>query len=58
MSYLKRMKSSGLVKIYACTPTMEMFGIKREDLILEIDEMAGSTRFLNVAKDVTVYLLV
>ena len=25
---LKRMKASGLLKIYACTPTMEMFDVK------------------------------
>jgi peroxiredoxin family protein len=55
---LKRMKSSGLLKIYACTPTMEMFGIKREDLIPEIDEMAGATTFLNVAADADVTLLI
>jgi peroxiredoxin family protein len=55
---LKRMKSSGLLKIYACTPTMEMFGVKREELIPEVDEMAGATTFLNVAQDADVTLLV
>jgi peroxiredoxin family protein len=55
---LKRMKSSGLLKIYACTPSMEMFGIKREELIPEVDEMAGATTFLNVAADADVSLLV
>jgi peroxiredoxin family protein len=55
---LKRMKSSGLLKIYACTPTMEMFGIKREDLIPEVDEMAGAAKFLTVAADADVTLLV
>jgi peroxiredoxin family protein len=55
---LKRMKSSGLLKIYACTPTMEMFGIKREDLIPEVDELAGAATFLNVAAgaDVTLFI--
>jgi peroxiredoxin family protein len=55
---LKRMKSSGLLKIYACTPTMEMFGVKREELIPEVDEMAGATTFVNVAQDADVTLLV
>ena len=55
---LKRMKSSGLLKIYACTPSMEMFGIKREDLIPEVDEMAGAATFLSVAADADVSLLV
>ena len=55
---LKRMKSSGLLKIYACTPTMEMFGIKRESLIPEVDEMAGAATFLNIAAgaDVTLFI--
>ncbi|HXX87740.1 MAG TPA: DsrE/DsrF/DrsH-like family protein [Candidatus Acidoferrum sp.] len=55
---LKRMKSSGLLKIYACTPTMEMFGIKRESLIPEVDEMVGAATFLNIAAgaDVTLFI--
>jgi peroxiredoxin family protein len=55
---LKRMKTSGLLTIYACTPSMEMFGIKREQLIPEVDQMAGATTFLNVAADADVTLLV
>ena len=55
---LKRMKSSGLLTIYACTPSMEMFGIKKEQLIPEVDQMAGATTFLNVAADADVTLLV
>jgi peroxiredoxin family protein len=55
---LKRTKASGLLKIYACTPTMEMFGIKREDLIPEVDELAGAATFLNVAASADVQILV
>jgi len=55
---LQRMKTSGLLKIYACTPTMEMFAIKREDLIPEVDELAGAATFLAVAADAEVTLLV
>jgi peroxiredoxin family protein len=55
---LKRMKSSGLLKIYACSPSMEMFGIKREDLIPEVDEIAGASTFLNVASGADITLLV
>jgi peroxiredoxin family protein len=55
---LKRMKQSGLLTIYACTPSMEMFGIKKADLIPEVDEMAGATKFLDVAADADVTLLV
>jgi len=55
---LKRMKSSGLLTIYACTPSMEMFGVKKEQLIPEVDQMAGATTFLTVAADADVTLLV
>ncbi len=55
---LKRMKASGLLKIYACSPTMEMFGIKKADLIPEVDEIAGAAAFLDVASTADVTLLV
>jgi len=55
---LKRLKASGLMKIYACSPTMEMFGIKKEDLISEVDEIAGAATFLDVASkaDITLFI--
>jgi len=55
---LKRMKASGSLKIYACSPTMEMFGIKKEDLIPEVDEIAGAAAFLEIASDADITLLV
>ena len=55
---LKRMKASGLLKIYACSPTMEMFGIKKEDLIPEVDEIAGAAAFLDIASDADITLLI
>ncbi|MBA7593366.1 Sulfur carrier protein DsrE2 [subsurface metagenome] len=55
---LKRMKASGLFKIYACSPTMEMFSVKKEDLIPEVDEIAGASAFLDLASDADITLLV
>jgi peroxiredoxin family protein len=55
---LKRMKASGLLKIYACSPTMEMFGVKKEDLIPEVDKIAGAAAFLDLASDADITLLV
>ena len=55
---LKRMKASGLLKIYACSPSMEMFGVKKEDLIPEVDEIAGAAAFLDLASDADITLLV
>ncbi len=51
---LQRMKDSGKLTLYACTPTMEMFNIKREDLIPEVDQLAGAATFLDVAADADV----
>lgn len=48
---LKQMKASGLLRIYACSPTMEMFGIKKEDFIPEVDEIAGAATFLDLATE-------
>ena len=55
---LKAMKASGLAKIYACSPSMKMFGVKREDLIPEVDEIAGAATFLDVAADADIQLVV
>ena len=53
---LKRMKTSGKMKLYACTPTMEMFGITKEDLIPEVDSLAGAATFLDIAADADITL--
>lgn len=55
---LKRLKQSGLLRIYACSPSMEMFGVKREELIPEVDEIAGAATFLEVAAkaDITLFI--
>ena len=55
---LKRMKASGLLKIYACSPTLKMFDIKKEDLIPEVDKIAGAAAFLDIASDADITLLV
>ena len=55
---LKRLKATGMLKIYACSPTMEMFGLKKEDLIPEVDEIAGAAAFLDIASDADVTLFV
>ncbi len=55
---LKRIKQSGLCTIYACTPTMEMFGIKREDLIPEVDSMVGAATFLDIAAGADVSMFI
>jgi peroxiredoxin family protein len=55
---LKRLKQSNLFKMYACSPSMAMFGIKREDLIPEVEEIVGAATFLEIAAkaDVTLFI--
>jgi peroxiredoxin family protein len=55
---LKRTKASGLLKIYACSPTMEMFGVKKENLIPEVDQIAGAAAFLELASNADITLLI
>lgn len=55
---LKRLKATGMLKIYACSPTMEMLGIKKDDLIPEVDNIAGAATFLDLASkaDTTLFI--
>ena len=55
---LKRMKATGNVKIYACSPTMEMFGVTKDTLIPEVDKIAGAAAFLDIAADADISLLI
>ena len=55
---LKMCKQMGNVKIYACSTTMEIMGVKKEDLIPEVDEIVGAASFLSVALDSDVQLFV
>jgi peroxiredoxin family protein len=58
LEMLKRLKDSGLMKLYACSPTMEMFGIKKEDLIPEVDKIIGAATFLEIASQAGITLFI
>lgn len=47
---LKMAKQLG-VKIYACSPTMSLFGMKQEDLVEVVDDVIGASTFLEMASD-------
>lgn len=55
---LKRLKQSEIFKMYACSPSMEMFGTKREELIPEVDEIIGAASFLEIAAEADVTLFI
>jgi peroxiredoxin family protein len=47
---LKQAKESG-VKIHACSPTMGLFGMNREDLLGVVDDVPGASGFPDLATD-------
>jgi peroxiredoxin family protein len=51
-------RKMGNVKIYACSTTMEIMGVKKEDLIPEVDDIVGAATFLNIALDSDVQLFI
>jgi len=55
---VKRMKATGNVTIYACSPTMEIFGVTKDTLIPEVDQIAGATAFLDIAADADTSLVI
>ncbi|MGD0805597.1 MAG: DsrE/DsrF/DrsH-like family protein [Candidatus Bathyarchaeia archaeon] len=55
---LKMCRQMGNVKIYACSTTMEMMGVKKEELIPEVDDIVGAASFLSIALDSDVQLFI
>jgi len=46
---IKTAKDSG-VKLHACSTTMDVMGVKREDLIPEVDDVVGAATFLELSQ--------
>jgi len=46
------------VKFHACQTTMEVLGIKREDLIEEVDDVMGAASFLEIAERAKITLFI
>ena len=54
---IKTAKESG-VKFHACSPTLDMMGLKREDLIPEVDDIIGAATYLDLASEDAITLFV
>jgi len=50
-------KESG-VKFHACSPSMDMMGLTKEDLIPEVDDIIGATTYLDLASEDAITLFV
>ncbi len=46
------------VKFHACSPTMKLSGIKKEDLIPQCDDIIGAATFLDMAAEDSIILFV
>jgi len=56
---IRQAKSMGNVRVYACSTTMEMFGIKDKAQLADfVDEVVGAATFLDRAKDASVTLFI
>jgi peroxiredoxin family protein len=48
----------GGVKFHACSPSMNMMGLKKEDLIPEVDDIIGATTYLDLASEDAITLFI
>lgn len=56
---LRQAKSMGNVKIYACSTTMELFGVKDKSQLADfVDEVVGAATFLERSKDASIALFI
>lgn len=46
------------VKFYACSNTVELMGLKREQLLEEVDDIVGATTFLEMASEDAIVLFI
>lgn len=58
MDTLKGAKEIGELKVYACSMTMELFGIKLEDLEPIVEEVTGVATFVERAKEGRITLFI
>jgi len=54
---LKAAKEAG-VKIHACSPTMGLMNVTKEDLISEVDDIIGASTYLDMAVDADLTLFI
>ncbi len=51
---LSSARKMGTLKIYACSASMGLLGIRKEDLISEVDRTMGFVSFLALSEDATI----
>lgn len=55
---LKNAREIGNIKVYACSATMELFGMSKDHLDDVVDEVTGVANFIEMAKDAKITLFI
>jgi len=55
---IRAAREIGDVNVYACSATMELFGIQKEDLEDVVDEVIGVATFIDKAKDAAISMFI
>jgi peroxiredoxin family protein len=55
---IRAAREIGDVKVYACSATMELFGLRKEDLEDVVDEVTGVATFIDRAKDSAICMFI
>lgn len=54
---MKAAVATGKVHLHACSTTAELMGIKKEDMIPEVEDIIGAATFLELARDAQIIFL-
>jgi peroxiredoxin family protein len=55
---IRAAREIGNVKVYACSMTMELFGMQKEDLEDVVDDVIGVATFIDKAKDADISMFI
>ena len=55
---INQSRKIGVLKIHACSTTMELLGVKKEDFEDFVDDIIGAATFLTIAKDADITLYI
>ena len=55
---LEQGRKTSRLRVYACSTTMDLLGVKNEDLIEDVDGVVGAASFLNKARDSDINLFI
>lgn len=55
---VKQTVEMGNTHLYACSATMELMGLKKEDLIPEVEKVLGAAAFIDISVDADITLFI